>query len=139
MSDRDIRGGLTQGCARRRSFARGPGASRRGNDRFNTHRVNSIAEARTIRRVTVAQQIARRGVPGKGLGHLAREPGLRRILGEVEVNDPSSIMAEEDQGVEKPKCRSCNEIRGAPQSGLAMLIWRIRSLLGAHLGPVHGA
>ena len=38
---------------------------------------------------------------------LAREPGLRRILGDVEVNDPSSIMAEEDQGVEKPKRRSC--------------------------------
>src|SRR6202023_1114344 len=61
------------------------------------------------RRVTVAQQVARHGLPGKGLGHLAREPGLRRILGDVEVNDPSSIMAEEDQGVEKPKCRSCDD------------------------------
>jgi hypothetical protein len=30
-------------------------------------------------------------------------------LGDVEVNDPSSIMAEEDQGVEKPKRRSCND------------------------------
>ena len=50
--------------------------------------MNSIAEVLTIGCVTVPQQIARRRVPRKGLGHLAREPGLRRVLGDTEVNNP---------------------------------------------------
>jgi hypothetical protein len=106
-----------------------PWRPRRGNDFFDAHRVNSIAEALTIRCVNVAQQIARRRVPRKGLGHLAREPGLRRVLGDIEVNDPPSIMAEDDQGVDaetsplqrrtcRPRqCRSCGSAERCARSG----------------------
>ncbi len=45
---------------------------RRGNNLFDAHHSNSIAKDRTIRCVAIPQQIAGRGVPGKGLGHLAR-------------------------------------------------------------------
>src|SRR5450759_2667056 len=48
------------------------------------------------------------GVPGKGLGHLVREPGLRRIMGNRDVNNLSSVMAEDDQGIEKLECCGCN-------------------------------
>ena len=51
-----------------------------------------------------------RGVPGKGLGDLARQPGLCGIWGDIEMDDFSSLMAEDDQGVEKLKpCRHDNE------------------------------
>ena len=54
------------------------------------------------------QQIARCSVPGKGLGHLAREPVLRGILGDLEVNNPSAVEAEHNQGIEEPERRGGN-------------------------------
>jgi hypothetical protein len=55
--------------------------------------------------VPVPKQIARRSIPGKGLSHLAGKPVLRGILGDVEVNDPSAVKPEHDQGVEKSERR----------------------------------
>jgi len=131
---------------------------------------------RTIRCVSVPQQIAGCGLPGKGLGHLARKPDLCGIFSHLEMNDFSAVMAKHDQGIENPKRRGCHNehvdrrdigqvvvqeatpSRGgdfrsprqvspdggladldaeleqvavdagrAPQSGVARLIWRIRS------------
>src|SRR5262245_42739189 len=67
-----------------------------------------MAEGRTIRFVPVPEQIARYSVPGKGLGDLAREPVLRGIWGDLEMNNPSAVEAEHNQGVEEPKCRRGN-------------------------------
>ena len=50
-----------------------------------------------------------RSIPGKCLGHLAREPSLRRIFGDIKMDDCSSVVAENDQGVETPKRRGCND------------------------------
>ena len=74
----------------------------------STDRSNSITERRTIRFVSVPQQIARRSVPGKGLGDLAGEPDLRGILGDLEVNNPSAVEAEHNQGIEEPERRGGN-------------------------------
>ena len=53
---------------------------------------------------------ARRVVPGESLGDLASQPDLCRILGDIEMDDFSSLMAEDNQGVEKLKpCRYDNE------------------------------
>ena len=49
-----------------------PGRPRRGNNLFDAHPPKAIAKGRTIGCVPVPQQIAGRGVPGKGLGDLAR-------------------------------------------------------------------
>ena len=68
-----------------------------------------MAECRTIRFVSVPQQIARRSIPGTGLGHLAGKPVLRGILGDVEVNDPSAVKPEHDQGIEQPERRGDND------------------------------
>jgi hypothetical protein len=58
-----------------------------------------------MRFVQVPKQIARCSIPGKGLGHLAGKPVLRGFLGDVEVNDPSAVKPEHDQGVEKSERR----------------------------------
>ena len=52
----------------------------------------------------------RRGVLGKRLGDLACQPDLCRVLRDIEIDDFSSLMAEDDQGVEKLKsCSFDNE------------------------------
>src|SRR6516162_4303491 len=37
-----------------------------------------------------------------------REPDLGRVRGDIEVNDPSAVVAEDDHGVEQPKRRGRN-------------------------------
>jgi hypothetical protein len=87
-----------------------PWRSRRGDDLLDRHRLDTIAEGLPIRSVAVSQQKARRGVPGESLGDLASHPDLCRILGDIEMDDFSSLMAEDNQGVEKLKpCRYDNE------------------------------
>src|SRR5207302_3855175 len=61
----------------------------------------TLTECRTIRFVSVPQQIARCSVPRKGLGHLAGKPDLRGISGDFEVNNPSAIVAEHNQGIKE--------------------------------------
>jgi hypothetical protein len=50
-------------------------------------------------------EIARCRIPRKRLSHLACQPDLRWILGDLEVDDPSAVVAKNNQGVEKPECR----------------------------------
>jgi hypothetical protein len=75
---------------------------------FNAHRLNTITKRPTVRCVSVPQQIAGRGVPGKGLGHLTRKPDLCRIFADIEVDDLSAVMAKHDQGIQDPKRRGCH-------------------------------
>jgi hypothetical protein len=65
------------------------------------HRSNAMTECRTIRFISIPQQIARCSVPRKGLGHLAAKPDLRGIWGDFEVNNPSAIVAEHNQGIKQ--------------------------------------
>lgn len=86
-----------------------PRRSRCSDDLLNTHRLDTVTEGLTIGSITVSQQKARRAVPGEGLGHLAREPDLGRVLGDVKVNDVAAVVAEDNEDVEKPKGRSHND------------------------------
>jgi hypothetical protein len=54
------------------------------------------------------KQIARCSVPGKGFGHLAGKPVLRGILRDLEVNNPSAVEAEHNQGIQEPEHRGGN-------------------------------
>src|SRR5215510_8513852 len=82
-----------------------PRRSRRGDDLGDPHRSNAMTECRTIRLVSVPQQIARCSVPGKGLGHLAGEPVLRGIWRDRKVDNSSAVDAQHNQGVEQPERR----------------------------------
>jgi hypothetical protein len=71
--------------------------TRCSNDLLDAHRADAIAEDPTIGCIPVPHQILRRRIARKGLGHLAREPGLCGILGDIEVNDLSAVVAEDDK------------------------------------------
>jgi hypothetical protein len=47
--------------------------------------------------------------PTEGFSHLMREPELGRILGDIEVNDPSAVVTDDDQAVEQPERRGRND------------------------------
>ena len=46
--------------------------------------------------------------PREGLGHLMREPDLGRVLGDIEVNNPSAVVTEDDHSIEQLKRRGRN-------------------------------
>ena len=85
-----------------------PRRARCRDDLLDSHCLEAIAEDLTIRCVTVPQQISRCCVPREGLGHLMREPDLGWVLSDIEVNDPSAVVAEDDHGVEQPTGRGRN-------------------------------
>jgi hypothetical protein len=58
-----------------------------GDALFDTHPLNPSVKNRTVRRVSVSQQIPRRGVPRKGLRNLVGKPHLAGIRGHAEMND----------------------------------------------------
>src|SRR5438046_6892974 len=82
-----------------------PRRSRRSDNLRDPYRSNTMTECRTIRFVSVPQQIARCSVPGKGLGHLAGEPVLRGIWRDRKVDNSSAIDVQHNQGVEQPERR----------------------------------
>jgi hypothetical protein len=71
----------------------------------DAHRLDPAAEVRAVRRVTVTEQIARRGVLRECFGYLAREPGGGRMLGDGGAYDTPSIVGQNDHHVEQPKRR----------------------------------
>ena len=89
-----------------RILPRRPG---RDHDLFDTHPLNPSMENRTVRRISVSQQIPRRGVPRKGLRNLVGKPHLGGILGHAEMNDFSPVVVKHDQDIQDPKRRGRND------------------------------
>jgi hypothetical protein len=107
-----------------------PGRSRRSNDLREPHRSNAMTKCRTIGFVSVPPQIARCGVPRKGLGHLTRKPALRWIWCDRKVDDPSAIQdlarSRRRAGGTAPwrprtcrsqRCREGDCVKSSPRSG----------------------
>jgi hypothetical protein len=82
-----------------------PRRSRCSDDLVYRHRQDMIAEGLPICSVAVSQQKARCGVPGEGFGDLAGQPALCRVLADIEMDDFSSLIAEDDQGIENLQLR----------------------------------
>jgi hypothetical protein len=72
------------------------------NDFRDPHRSDSLAKVLAIRGVTVAQQIARSGVPRKRFGLPGGRAKLRWMLGDGRVNDPSAVVGQNDHHVKQP-------------------------------------
>jgi hypothetical protein len=70
-----------------------PGRARRRDDFFDPNRIDPLAEYRAVRRVTIAQQVARSTVPREGFCYLAGEPRCGGMLGDGRVKDPPAIGA----------------------------------------------
>jgi len=67
------------------------------------HRFDPAAEVRAIRCVAVSQQVAWRGVPRKRLCDLAGEPTCGRMLGDIQVQNLPSRVAEDNAHVQQAK------------------------------------
>jgi hypothetical protein len=66
-------------------------------DLFDTHASDSLAEHLSVDRVAIAQQPSGRRVIRKRLNDLLRGPGGRRMLHDIEVNDPPAVMEKDDE------------------------------------------
>ena len=80
-----------------------PGRSWRRDDFRYSHRFDPAAEVRAIRCVAVSQQVAWRGVPRKRLGDLAGEPTCGRMLGDIQMQNLPSSVAEDHAHVQQTK------------------------------------
>jgi hypothetical protein len=85
------------------------------------------------RRGLAAESEAR--CPREGLSDLARQPGLRGIWGDIEMNDFSSLMAEDDQGVEKLKRCSYDNEHVDGGGVMAVIVQERAPGWGGGLGP----
>jgi hypothetical protein len=62
-----------------------------------------LTEGVTVDRVTVAEEIGSGGVVGEGVHDLLSGPRRGGMLGEVEVQDPTPMVSEDDQDEEYPQ------------------------------------
>src|SRR5262249_6812865 len=74
-----------------------PRRARSAKNFFDIHDFNLLAKLLPVDAVTISQQIFRCGVEGKGFEHLLRGPFRRGMSRDVEVDNASSIMRENDK------------------------------------------
>jgi hypothetical protein len=79
------------------------------------------------------------GVPRECLGHLACKPILCGSFGDVEVNDRSTVMAEDDQAIEKPKGRGYNNEHVDGGQAVHVIAQKRAPGRGGDLGPLQHA
>ena len=74
-----------------------PRAGRTREDLTDPHAGDSASERVTIDPVAISQQPARGGVVRKRFNDLLGRPRRRRMLGDVDVNDPPAVMHQHDE------------------------------------------
>src|SRR5215813_5227567 len=77
--------------------------SRRGDHLFDLHSLYSQAKLFPVDLISIPEQIARRRIFRKCFDHLLRCPDGRRMRGDIEVDNPSSIMEQDDKTVQGTK------------------------------------
>src|SRR5262249_55977700 len=70
---------------------------------LHLHPFHPASKLRSVDRISIPEQISRRGVIGKCLDHLLRRPDGRRMRSDIEVDNPSSIMEQDDKTVQGTK------------------------------------
>ena len=71
--------------------------------------IDAPAEVRTIDSIPVSQHVTRNRIPRKGVHNLACGPLCRRMVRDVEVYDPTTIVTEHDEDEQIPGCRRQSE------------------------------
>jgi hypothetical protein len=77
--------------------------SRRGDHFFDLHPCHSEAKSFSVDLISISEQIAWRCIFRKCFDHLLRRPDGRRMQGDIEVDNLSSIMKQEDETVQDAK------------------------------------
>jgi len=72
----------------------------------NAHMREAALEDLAIDRVAIAEEVLRGGVVGERLDDLLRDPRGRWVVGDVDVKEFSTIVAEHDEGEEQPEGES---------------------------------
>jgi hypothetical protein len=72
-------------------------------DLLDPHALHTSTEGVTVDGVSVAKEIGRGGVVGKGVHDLLSSLRHGGMLGEVEVQDPTSMVSEHDEDEEHPQ------------------------------------
>ncbi len=76
-----------------------PGRSWSGEYFLNAQSADLIREVVSVDSIAIAQQVARRGVPRKGFAKLLGRPFRRGVSGDIEMNDPPSVMSQNQKDV----------------------------------------
>jgi hypothetical protein len=79
-----------------------------GEDFLDLHALHALAEMATIDRIAIAEEIGRGGVVREGLHDLLGGPSSRGMLGDVEVQDSTPRVREDDQDEEHMQARGGN-------------------------------
>src|SRR5215471_2520006 len=74
-----------------------PRRARGAKNFFDIHDFDLLAELLPVDPITISQQIFRCGVERKGFQHLLRGPFRRRMSRDIEMDDASAIMCENDK------------------------------------------
>src|SRR5258708_38449879 len=69
----------------------------------DSYRRDPLAEGRTVGGVAVAQQKARRCLPRERFNYLPRKPSCRGMLRNIEPNNLSATVSQDDHDVEQSK------------------------------------
>jgi hypothetical protein len=64
---------------------------------LDLHALHALTEGVTVDRVSVAEEIGRGGVVGEGVHDLLSGPRRGEMLGDLEVQDPTPMVSEDDQ------------------------------------------
>ena len=77
-----------------------PGRTRCGQHLFDPHSFNLIHEIFPEDPVAITQQVAGRGVPGKGFAELLRGPLRRGISGDGKVENPAAVVSQHQKHIQ---------------------------------------
>jgi hypothetical protein len=86
-----------------------PGATRRADDFFDTHRLHSSDELLAVYSIAIAEQVTKNFVPRKRLGELTSRPSCGRVCSDGEVNDLPRFVAQYDEATEEPERYGWND------------------------------
>ncbi len=75
----------------------------------NLHGVQPLLEDLAKGAVTIANKMARRTVPGKGLRNLMRDPFCCRMRGHADMDQLSSPVMQDNEAEQHPQCDRWND------------------------------
>ena len=85
-----------------------PGRPWRTHDFFDVHVVDAISKDRTVDGITITNQKSRHLIEWERFNDLLRGPLRRRMSGDVEVDEVTSIMTEHDESEQDAERRRRN-------------------------------